>query len=365
MTAAIVVVVAWAVVHYVVAALPGHFAVTLNSPTMYTLEKVLQAFLTLAFVVSPAIVLAIAWWWRRWRIGDVVTGVLVGCALSASFIGTLFGGAIPRTLVGNLLEPEGALGQLALAGNRPLLFASPAWEVLNLLALVAGIALAGVLGGIAGAAIRVPLRRDPIGWIGSMSGALLLFVLLYGAAITAYGLAVYTYDRYLWPVALPMVVLLLLRPTGFDPVRPSAEPTQHLAVPRARSPVVIAVMLTIILASTSVALLLNGNAFDAARWSMGEAAVRRGISAETIDAGYEWVGFHSTGLAVPFQQQASNETWYAALWPNFRLCAMVSSSPLSIEGFTLEHINLAAYRTMLFFGSDNPLYLYRVAGEGC
>ena len=50
-------------------------------------------------------------------------------------------------------------------------------------------------------------------------------------------------------------------------------------------------------AIVSLALLLNAAAFDGARWRMGDEAVRLGFAAETVDAGFEWVGFHATGLA--------------------------------------------------------------------
>ena len=56
--------------------------------------------------------------------------------------------------------------------------------------------------------------------------------------------------------------------------------------------------LLIVIASSAVALTLNENAFSAARWAMGRTAIQHGIAAENVDAGYEWVGFHATGLAV-------------------------------------------------------------------
>jgi hypothetical protein len=57
--------------------------------------------------------------------------------------------------------------------------------------------------------------------------------------------------------------------------------------------------------------------------------------------------------------------WYDAWWPSFRLCAMVSSSPLDVAGFQLQAADVEAYRLILFAGPQEPLYLYRVSGPDC
>jgi hypothetical protein len=98
---------------------------------------------------------------------------------------------------------------------------------------------------------------------------------------------------------------------------------------------------------------------------MGELAVSRGFSADTVDAGMEWVGYHATGRATIGVAPGPTETWYDAWWPSFRLCAMVSSSPLNLPGFRLEAVETRAYRLLLVAGDEQPLYLYDVTGPSC
>jgi hypothetical protein len=119
------------------------------------------------------------------------------------------------------------------------------------------------------------------------------------------------------------------------------------------------------LALTSVVLLANADAFEAARWRMGERAVARGIPAGTVDAGLEWVAFHATGVAKPYAKAPDGWSRYDAWWPSFRLCAMASTSPIDRPDLTLIDVNPAAYRLLLVAGPTQPLYLYRAAGAGC
>ncbi len=79
----------------------------------------------------------------------------------------------------------------------------------------------------------------------------------------------------------------------------------------------------------------------------------------------EWVGYHANGTARPNTPAQSPQMWYDAWWPSFRLCAMVSSSLLEIDGFRLEYADERAYRLIQFVGPEQPLYLYRVAGPDC
>ena len=51
------------------------------------------------------------------------------------------------------------------------------------------------------------------------------------------------------------------------------------------------------LAASAFVIAANSFAYDAARWhAEGEAAVALGYEAATIDAGYEWVGYHASGI---------------------------------------------------------------------
>jgi hypothetical protein len=181
------------------------------------------------------------------------------------------------------------------------------------------------------------------------------------------------FDRYLWLLALPLYALLLARPGSAD--QPAEAPVQagatasaggpSYAVGRARLAVGLSAVLLAGLAATSLALLANANAFDAARWRMGELAVARGIPAGTVDAGLEWVAFHATGVAKPYAKAPPGWSRYDAWWPSFRLCAMVSTSPLDLPDLELIEADRAAYRLFLFGGPTKPLYLYRATGADC
>ena len=89
-----------------------------------------------------------------------------------------------------------------------------------------------------------------------------------------------------------------------------------------------------------------------------------GYSAQTVDAGYEWVGSHGIPPANPdFDPKWVN--WWEGIWTSFRACAILSSSPLEIPGYVTVRVNPAAYKQYLFFGPDESLYLYGATMEGC
>ena len=128
----------------------------------------------------------------------------------------------------------------------------------------------------------------------------------------------------------------------------------------------VALGLFAVIASTSLGLALNASAFNGARWRLGEAAARRGIPAESIDAGIEWVGTYAPGRAYPDTPRGAHAgTWYDNMYPSFRLCAIVSSSLIHLSNFSLESADTGAYRLLLLAGKESPLFLYRVAAPGC
>lgn len=92
--------------------------------------------------------------------------------------------------------------------------------------------------------------------------------------------------------------------------------------------------------------------------------IAMGFDAATVDAGYEWVGFHASGAgnAAP---RTYNMMWYDDWIASTRPCAMVLSSPVEIDGFPLLAVERSAYRQYLFAGSVEPLYLYGTEAAGC
>jgi hypothetical protein len=195
-----------------------------------------------------------------------------------------------------------------------------------------------------------------------------VFATLYGIGIGAWSLVLPTYDRYLWPLALPLYALLLVPPG--DPGLPGGGSPQPVAPTRRMERILqgawagLAATLLVALSLTSVVLVVNADAFDVARWRMGDSAVALGTPAGKVDAGFEWVTFHATGIAVDNPPPALGG-FYDTLWPSFHLCALVSNSPIDSPNLTLELVEPAAYRLFLFGGPSEPLYLYRVQDPSC
>ena len=148
---------------------------------------------------------------------------------------------------------------------------------------------------------------------------------------------------------------------------PTAATTEPPADPR-RLPAPSAWLAGLLLAglgAVSFAILLDSVAFDAARWRVGEAEVARGIPATWIDAGFEWVGYHSPDHANVHTRFPKYGAPYTRLWPSYRQCVVVSSSRLSWPGMTLAETRQDAYRMLLVVGDARPLYVYRSSDPAC
>jgi len=92
--------------------------------------------------------------------------------------------------------------------------------------------------------------------------------------------------------------------------------------------------------------------------------VAMGYDAGTVDAGYEWVGYHVSERPKP-GSNTYGLTWYDDfLLPSYP-CAILSNSPLDQTDLRLVRLDPSAYRQYLFFGPAQPLYLYGGHGDGC
>ena len=110
----------------------------------------------------------------------------------------------------------------------------------------------------------------------------------------------------------------------------------------------------------AVALLLNSNAFDGARWRAGQELARQGTALDQIDVGYEWMGYHSTTTARPPSLTA---TTYRALWPTTVVCAIARSieQPTDVG----LPVGVVPYRLLLVSGPTELLHLYDLRSAGC
>ena len=380
--ALVALVVACAAIYAYTSSLPGQESPVWNAPTPETTRRVLDAVAVLSLALAPALLVGVMNWVPHWwRSGDrigVIVGGLVGAATARMIyvdqVAVRIGGApgtAPDLFVGNVFASHGSLDVNLFAGNRPLLYVPPTWDLLNDLALVATFAAFAFLGAAIVAERRRLLRAIDIRSVptplGSVAGMVAAFIVVFATGTIVVGLTVILFDRYTWPLALPLAILLLIRPRP----EPAGATSGSMAGDPPRSggrQAAVALMagaLVAVDATVSVALLLNADSFDGARWQMGDEAIRRGFVAETVDAGFEWVGFHATGLAELTALREPTMTEYAVKFPSFRQCAVASSTPLDFPGFTLVLTRERAYRLLLLAGPEEPMYLYRVAGPGC
>jgi hypothetical protein len=193
--------------------------------------------------------------------------------------------------------------------------------------------------------------------VGSPAGLLVVFVGAYAGGIAAYAVGSPLYDRYVWPLVLPLAVLLLR-------VGPRPTPAWQLRVVRVGG-WIAAGATGIVVAAVSTMLVLNGFAYDAAGWQMGQTAVALGFRPQQVDAGMAWVGWHATGTADLNRRPSNVENWYDAVWPSSAPCAMVSSGRLTIPGFNQLAVTPVTYREYLITGPEDTFYLYTVPSPGC
>ena len=309
------------------------------------------AFATLAAVVLPATLLYLGRRMPTISREQILVGVALVCFVVFDPKGPL---------LGNLWTEFGYAGNSVLVGGRPSLLGATAWALSRQIAVFAAIlaAVAALSWGqrsTAGVSSVSTAGSRALQIASSREGVLVLFLLGYAAELVLFSLLGGLFDRYLYPM-VPVAAILLLRrsaqPVGLGrPVRLGrSDAFAHGAFAW--------------LMASALILAANSFAYDAARQREGEAAVALGYAANTIDAGYEWVGSHAIG------PQGTNDdpgllTWWEALWPTFRPCAILSNAPLDHPGYELIRVNRSAYRQFLVFGRDRPLYLYGAHRDGC
>ena len=362
-------------IYYVRSRLPNQTGVTVHPISDYSSDRVARAVSSLAFVLLPAAVVAAATWWRRWRLPDVAVGALLGSYLvHQRIIDLVATGVVPPVLLDNLATQWGTPIQYMTFGSRPVLFSDIAWSAINGLALIATIVLVAVGAGVFGFHVRRALRAPrsiPVR-LASPAGILLMFSVATAMGLIVFGLIGTIFDRYLWPLVPTLASLMLMRPLGQQRGVDFRESVvdevdgqrSGVARPIGVIPAVTAAALILLLGGMGLSLMLNSAAFDPARWSAAERLVDLGVPAESIDAGIEWVGYHATS-PMEYAHPVPAATWWEALWPSFRLCGFVATTPQNLPGARLVEVDLHAYRLLLFAGQDETLYLYRVEGPQC
>ena len=347
------------------------------------LNRVLNGVATLAFFVLPAMLLWLQRSLGRWRragwmdgvgarplvAAGVAGGLLVGAVLWGDDLATIARGRIEdvHVLIGTIFGRPGEPDGQVLAGGRPPLFSDEQWRLLNAIAVGAGFLLLAIVGGVLprriGAAARsIDPRRRPTG-LGTVPGMVGAFVVLYAAGVAALASNSLMFDRYLWPLVVPVAMLL----RWHRPAEARAEARVEGAWPEiARPGPILAGAALAASGLITVALLLNSIAFDVARWKIGEAEMARGLPAMSIDAGFEWLGEHATSdtarVDLPFP---NNATRYSRLWASYHQCVVVSSSRLHWPPLELAEVHKHGYRNYLVRGAWRPLFIYRSTAPEC
>ena len=257
-------------------------------------------------------------------------------------------------LVGQFWTPEGLVGDALLMGPRAPVIPASAWTLSLALAVLAGVLLAAVasrwfLLTFADVATASGLRDRLLATGRGSSGLLLVFAVGYAAelavVVTVGG---YPLDRYLWPL-VPVLGILLVRETG------ERAPRWGILAGSAA---------LLWLAASALAISANSFVYDAARWRAGEAAVAAGYAPATVDAGYEWVGYHTGGLGTG-RSPAYGLTWYDDEFMPQPPCAVVANGPLGADRYRPIGIGPSLYRQYLLVGPSEPLYLYGSTDAGC
>jgi len=277
-----------------------------------------QAYFTFGLLLLPATLLGSRP--SRWPLPVRLVAMAVGLV----GVGTLL--RYHSLILGNYLESQGAYAGL-LDGTRHVIPAT-LFHVLQIASLLGGVLLAGeLLLGFSSVSLEVQL----FGILMALGTAAEIVVGQPG------------YDRYLLPL-MPVGVLAVL---GRRQALGTVAATRRTAVVAA-----LAGMFAI-----SVLLTLNGLAFDSARWSQATRLVRAGLAPRTIDAGLEWVGFHSPSPAFDTKPSAGRTKlpWYAStVYPTAPECFVFAASPQSGLG---RLIGTFGYRTFLLAGSSR-MFLY-------
>jgi hypothetical protein len=192
-----------------------------------------------------------------------------------------------------------------------------------------------------------------------VAGLLAIFSVLYAVETIAFGSLSTMFDRCLWPLVVPLGVLLLRRRPAGARTSGSGPGVETARWRRARPGALVAGASLAVAGLISCGALLNSVAFDAGRWRIGEEEVGPGLPAMSVDAGFEWLGAHATDTAmvrIPFPSFA---TRYSRLWASYRQCVAVSGTRLAWPGLELAERRPRAYRMLLFAGAWRSLYIYR------
>jgi hypothetical protein len=316
-----------------------------------------SAIVTVSFVLFPAAIVAMAKTGRVWRFRHVLMGAVFGLGLVAISVAFWWKwGIYPDALMRNLVSQWGVPDPAYVTGGRPLLFSDLAWTAINLVGLITVVVVPACIAGVVGLHLRAGASSvsGRLQAAGSAGGTVLFFVALAGVGLILYGTVYLVFDRYLWPIVPPLAVLLLAEPNSGFPTREPRHGTWRTGA--------TVVAFCTLLAFVALPLMANSHAFDAARWTAGERLVSAGVPADRIDAGYEWIGFHTTEAPTPANPVPA-PIWYRGWWRDFQLCGLATSRDVSPAGGVL--LGKVPYRLALVTGPVAELWVYEIDSPAC
>ena len=327
----------------IAASLPGRAAPAI--PDLGKFALIGPAFATLAAVLLPAAALAMGR-----RMATLSPGrVILGAGLVLFLV-------VPPNgpFVGNVWTPNGLAGNDLLMGTRSPVIGEHAWALSGQLALFAAILVAALalrwgqrhLARVSSASMGMTYAMRIVR---SREAPLVLFLVVYAAELIVLTPLGYLIDRYLYPM-VPVAAILLLQGLAQPARLGRSHAFAHAAFAW--------------LAASAFVIAANSFAYDSARYRAGEAAVAMGYDARTVDVGYEWVGYHASGVS-----NSGADTYGLTAYDDVLLssypCAVLSNSPLDGGAFRLIREDRSAYLQYLFIGTPEPLYFYGALSAGC
>jgi len=265
----------------------------LRLPTSGSFYNLAAMYFTLAFILAPLIPSFARRTLRSFSWPAAVAGTVT---LTVGFELWHWTGAV---FAGSFLLPQGSLGiEAAFGPGRPALFPGPVWPLFSIIAVTSGACLAASAARATSPVLKwlssASTTRGQLAAVQSRAarfhaderGLLVLFAGVAGLMLAMYCLfsTEVVRDRYLYPVVLPVAVLLV----GPTTKRWSTDVLRPLGVVVALT----AALLGIVVGITTVSVTLNADSYAAGLWKAGKVAVRAGVPPQAVDAAFAWRGYY-------------------------------------------------------------------------
>jgi hypothetical protein len=315
-----------------------------STPAIFGFLLIGPIFATLAAALLPALFLGLG---RRSETLSS-TSILIGAGFACALAVIPWGGG-----TGNMWMQIGFAGDLLLNGRRAEIFDEGVWVFSRQVAAFAAILLAAAIAVWSSRRLHTPrqlIGRDSFATriVERHDAVLVMFLVAFGIEIVVFA-PFWIYDRYLIPI-VPVAAILLLQG-----VPEQARLGRSLALAHGA---------LAWLAFSAFVIAANSFAYDGARWREGSAAASLGYTAQRVDAGYEWVGYHAGGLPKA-GAPADNMTWTNGRWALMDPCVVISNTEIGDSTYTLIYLDPDAYLSYLFLGEPESLYLYATSSPGC